>query len=64
LLSMGRPGGRRDHGGGPRNAIGQGAPQWCTYSGIVEACFDAADAWHSEHGIPKANPHGPRLIVS
>lgn len=32
-----------------------------TYSGIVEACYDAADAWEQRHGKPAANPHGPRL---
>lgn len=32
-----------------------------TYSGVVEACYDAADAWHAAHGTPEANPHGARL---
>ena len=35
-----------------------------TYSGVVEACYDAADAWHAEHGTPEANPHGARLVTS
>lgn len=35
-----------------------------TYSGVVEACYDAADAWHARHGTPKANPHGARLVTS
>ena len=35
-----------------------------TYSGVVEACYDAADAWHTEHGTPDANPHGARLLTS
>ena len=35
-----------------------------TYSGIVEACYDAADAWHARHGTPEANPHGARLVTS
>ena len=34
-----------------------------TYSSIVEACFDDADAWHGEHGTPKANLHGAMLIA-
>lgn len=33
-----------------------------TYSNVVEACYDAADAWHAEHGTPEANPHGPALV--
>ncbi|MFC0205663.1 SDR family NAD(P)-dependent oxidoreductase [Novosphingobium soli] len=33
-----------------------------TYSGIVEACYDAADAWHATHGTPQANPDGARLV--
>lgn len=33
-----------------------------TYSSIVEACYDDADAWHRQHGTPKANPHGAMLI--
>lgn len=35
-----------------------------TYSGIVEACYNAADAWHARHGTPEANPHGARLVTS
>lgn len=35
-----------------------------TYSGIVEACYDAADEWHASHGTPKANPEGARLVHS
>jgi len=33
-----------------------------TYSGIVEACYDAADEWHASHGTPEANPEGARLV--
>lgn len=33
-----------------------------TYSGIVEACYDAADDWHDQHGTPEANPDGARLV--
>jgi NAD(P)-dependent dehydrogenase (short-subunit alcohol dehydrogenase family) len=33
-----------------------------TYSNIVEACYDAAEAWEMEHGRPEANPHGPMLV--
>jgi len=35
-----------------------------TYSGIVEACYDAADDWHAEHGTPEANPEGARLVTT
>ncbi|HUD29188.1 MAG TPA: SDR family oxidoreductase [Novosphingobium sp.] len=35
-----------------------------TYSGIVEACYDAADEWHATHGTPEANPEGARLVHS
>lgn len=35
-----------------------------TYSGIVEACYDAADEWHASHGTPEANPEGARLVPS
>ena len=35
-----------------------------TYSSIVEACYDDADAWHEKHGTPEANPHGPKLVTS
>ncbi|GGC07931.1 hypothetical protein GCM10011494_28210 [Novosphingobium endophyticum] len=35
-----------------------------TYSGVVEACYDAVDAWHAQHGTPEANPHGARLAAS
>lgn len=35
-----------------------------TYSQVVEACYDAADAWHAEHGTPAANPEGARLATS
>lgn len=35
-----------------------------TYSGVVEACYDAADTWHARHGTPEANPHGARLVTS
>lgn len=34
-----------------------------TYSSIVEACYDDADTWHSEHGTPEANPHGAMLVA-
>jgi NAD(P)-dependent dehydrogenase (short-subunit alcohol dehydrogenase family) len=33
-----------------------------TYSGIVEACYDAADAWEQAHGLPPANPTGAELL--
>lgn len=33
-----------------------------TYSGVVEACYDAADQWHSDNGTPAANPHGAMLL--
>lgn len=33
-----------------------------TYSQVVEACYDAAEAWEAEHGRPEANPHGAVLI--
>ncbi len=32
-----------------------------TYSAIVEACYDAADAWERTHGLPEANPTGAEL---
>lgn len=35
-----------------------------TYSTVVEACYDAADAWHTEHGTPEANPDGARLVTT
>ena len=35
-----------------------------TYSGIVEACYDDAEAWEREHGTPEANPDGARLVTS
>lgn len=35
-----------------------------TYSGIVEACYDAADEWHAQHGTPEANPEGARLVTT
>lgn len=35
-----------------------------TYSGIVEACYDAADQWHAQHGTPDANPAGARLVTT
>jgi NAD(P)-dependent dehydrogenase (short-subunit alcohol dehydrogenase family) len=34
-----------------------------TYSAIVEACYDDADAWHREHGTPAANPTGAVLVA-
>lgn len=33
-----------------------------TYSAVVEACYDAADAWEATNGRPEANPHGAMLI--
>jgi len=33
-----------------------------TYSSVVEACYDAADAWEKSHGVPEANPHGAKLL--
>jgi NAD(P)-dependent dehydrogenase (short-subunit alcohol dehydrogenase family) len=33
-----------------------------TYASVVEACYDAADAWQREHGVPEANPHGAMLV--
>jgi NAD(P)-dependent dehydrogenase (short-subunit alcohol dehydrogenase family) len=33
-----------------------------TYSGVVEACYDAADTWEREHGKPAANPTGAKLV--
>jgi NAD(P)-dependent dehydrogenase (short-subunit alcohol dehydrogenase family) len=33
-----------------------------TYAGVVEACYDAAEAWEREHGKPEANPTGAMLI--
>jgi NAD(P)-dependent dehydrogenase (short-subunit alcohol dehydrogenase family) len=35
-----------------------------TYSAIVEACYDDAEAWHREHGTPSANPTGAMLVTS
>jgi NAD(P)-dependent dehydrogenase (short-subunit alcohol dehydrogenase family) len=32
-----------------------------TYADIVESCYDAADAWAQQHGIPPANPTGAVL---
>ena len=32
-----------------------------TYSAVVEACYDAADAWEQAHGRPSANPTGAVL---
>jgi NAD(P)-dependent dehydrogenase (short-subunit alcohol dehydrogenase family) len=33
-----------------------------TYANVVEACYDAADAWEQTHGLPPANPTGAALI--
>lgn len=33
-----------------------------TYASVVEACYDAAEAWVEAHGVPVANPHGARLM--
>lgn len=35
-----------------------------TYSAVVEACYNDAEAWEREHGVPEANPHGARLVTS
>lgn len=35
-----------------------------TYSSVVEACYDDADAWQREHGTPEANPYGARLVTT
>jgi NAD(P)-dependent dehydrogenase (short-subunit alcohol dehydrogenase family) len=35
-----------------------------TYSAIVEACYDDAEAWHRENGTPAANPTGAVLVAS
>lgn len=32
-----------------------------TYANVVEACYDAADEWHADHGAPPANPTGAML---
>jgi len=34
-----------------------------TYSGVVEACYDAAEQWHRDNGTPDANPHGAMLLA-
>jgi NAD(P)-dependent dehydrogenase (short-subunit alcohol dehydrogenase family) len=33
-----------------------------TYSSVVEACYDATEAWEREHGLPAANPTGAMLL--
>jgi NAD(P)-dependent dehydrogenase (short-subunit alcohol dehydrogenase family) len=33
-----------------------------TYSDVVEACYDACEAWEREHGVPDANPTGAMLL--
>jgi hypothetical protein len=33
-----------------------------TYSDVVEACYDATDAWERQHGLPAANPTGAALL--
>jgi NAD(P)-dependent dehydrogenase (short-subunit alcohol dehydrogenase family) len=33
-----------------------------TYSDVVEACYDATEAWEREHGVPEANATGPVLL--
>lgn len=33
-----------------------------TYSQVVEACYDATEAWEAEHGRPEANPYGAMLV--
>lgn len=35
-----------------------------TYSSVVEACYDDADAWEKAHGRPDVNPAGPKLVTS
>jgi NAD(P)-dependent dehydrogenase (short-subunit alcohol dehydrogenase family) len=33
-----------------------------TYASVVEACYDATEAWEREHGLPPANPTGAVLL--
>jgi NAD(P)-dependent dehydrogenase (short-subunit alcohol dehydrogenase family) len=33
-----------------------------TYTEVVEACYDATEAWEHDHGLPPANPHGAVLL--
>jgi NAD(P)-dependent dehydrogenase (short-subunit alcohol dehydrogenase family) len=33
-----------------------------TYANVVEACYDATEAWEREHGLPPANPTGAMLV--
>lgn len=33
-----------------------------TYARVVEACYDATEAWEAEHGLPPANPTGAMLL--
>ena len=33
-----------------------------TYSSVVEACYDATEAWEQRHGRPEANPTGAMLV--
>ncbi len=33
-----------------------------TYASVVEACYDDADQWEREHGLPLANPTGAMLV--
>jgi NAD(P)-dependent dehydrogenase (short-subunit alcohol dehydrogenase family) len=33
-----------------------------TYVDVVEACYDASEAWEREHGLPEANPTGAMLL--
>jgi NAD(P)-dependent dehydrogenase (short-subunit alcohol dehydrogenase family) len=33
-----------------------------TYVSVVEACYDATEAWEHEHGLPPANPTGAVLL--
>jgi NAD(P)-dependent dehydrogenase (short-subunit alcohol dehydrogenase family) len=33
-----------------------------TYSGVVEACYDATEAWEKQNGRPVANPTGAALV--
>lgn len=33
-----------------------------TYANVVEACYDATEAWERAHGLPPANPTGAMLL--
>lgn len=34
-----------------------------TYASVVDACYDAAEAWEQTHGLPPANPTGADLAA-